>query len=230
MPPKYIRGLETELKILNQFAVNREIYQYDLAEKVGVSYRTALRVLHSLEEDKYLRITRKEESQKQGKDKNVWQATIRGLLSLLTLDEKAWNKLDSVAEAHPDKLLIFEKWFFFEKEGLTEAITHSLKRTIQTLVRAQLSLMTYYPGRMRWTDENLKKLVDSMSLGCYALRDLKRFKDDKLFHSEVLKILKASKKDEELHSFIRSELAFFIKIAKDNITWLERATDRFESL
>lgn len=229
MTGKYRRGLETEKKILRQFALNKEVHQYNLNKEIGVSYRTTLRVLHSLEELGELRIVRKEQSEKQGKERNVWAINLEGLLDLLMLDEESWKQIDLIAEAHQDKLLIFKKWRFFQREDLTPLITRGLNRALQSIARGQLSLMVSFQSRMNFTEEKLRKVIDSMTLGCYALRDLKNFKDNNLY-SEILKVLRACKKDEELHNFVTSELSLFKEIAQEDLHWIGEAQKLFASL
>jgi len=219
---KYVRGLETELKILKQFTLNKEVYQYGLEKKIGVSYRTILRTLHELRELRLLRIVRKERSEKRGKERNVWGITRRGLLQLLLLDEETWKQIALMAEVHPEKLLTFKKWKFFEKENLKETITTTLRITLMSIATLQLSLETFYFSKIELTEEELQKLVDSMTLGCYALRDLKGVKDKKLLDG-YLKILKACKKDKELRSFVESELNFFKKIAEERLARIKEA-------
>jgi len=233
MVAKHPRGLETELKILKQFALNKEVYQYNLNKKVGVSYRTVLRTLHSLEKSGQLKIVRKEESEKQGKERNVWGITLQGLLNLLSLDTPPFEtrkKIGLIAEVHQDKLLVFKKWKFFEKENLTPTIIKTLQGTLLSLVQAQLRVATF-SMKIESTKKELQEVVDSMTLGCYALRALKWFKrEGKRLFEEYLKILKACKKDEELRNFVVSELNFFKRIAEESLTSIEQADKLFASL
>jgi len=230
MDGKYARGVETEAKILRILALNKEVYQYGLDKEVGVSYRTILRTLHSLEELGIIRVSRKEESEKRGKERNVWEITLQGLLELLHLDEEVWKQIGLIAETHREKLLIFKKWGLLRKENSTTLLVGALKGTLESLVRGQLSRMVFYSMRMKWTEKELSKLVDSMTLGCFALRNLKTFKDNKLFNEVYLKILKSCKKDKELQDFVTSELRLFRKIVEDQAIWIGKAERLFASL
>ena len=115
MTSKYARGLKTNVKILQHFAENKEAYQYSLNEQLGISYRTILRNLHELEKRELLKIVRKEESEKQGKPRNVWAITFSGLMEILKYLDN--NTIDRVAQGHSDKWLIFAEWPYLQRKG-----------------------------------------------------------------------------------------------------------------
>lgn len=221
MKGEYARGMETRLKILRYAALNVEVHQYRLAEKVGISYRTVIRTLHELRKLEWLNLVRTEPSEKQGKDRNVWSSTLRGLLNLLYIDKEFWKQLDLIARAHRDKLLIFKKWSVFEKEGVKVLVKEALESTFEAISRQQLSLMGLFHTKIQWTEEELRSLIDSMTLGCYALRSyslrtLKNRENLKIY----LKILDVCKRDHELYSFVVSELSSFKENAEKHVVML----------
>ena len=115
MTSKYMRGLITNVEILQHFAENKEAYQYGLDKKLSVSYRTILRNLHDLEKHKLLKIVRKEPSKKQGKPKNVWAITFYGLMEVLKYMNN--KTIDVIAQKYSDKWLIFAEWLYLKKKG-----------------------------------------------------------------------------------------------------------------
>lgn len=187
MAGKYARGLETELKILRQFANNKEVYQYTLHEKVGVSYRTTLRTLHSLKKRGWLQIVRKEESDKKGKERNVWAITFRGLLNLLAVDEEVWQQIESIAEEQQKLLpLILGKWQHFKRCGVEdEQLSKMLKWLFYMAWQKRLEKgefvmpdfsmyvfnMTVFKERIHW----LKAIHDDPELKPWALEEERSF-------------------------------------------------------
>jgi predicted transcriptional regulator len=100
-------------EILKLLALKREIYQSEMAEMVGTSYRNLIRQLQLLGKVGLIRIVRKEPSQKRGRERHVWALTFRGLLSYLTAKGPKLRtdmEIDQIAEANKDKWLIFQEW------------------------------------------------------------------------------------------------------------------------
>jgi len=63
------------------FLMNKEgeIKQYDVSQKIGVSYRTLLRLLKRLSKLGYIKITKTEPSAKGGKHRLFWGLTSKGI-------------------------------------------------------------------------------------------------------------------------------------------------------
>ena len=218
MREKYLNRLENDVRILKEAALHKSIYQCELESKTGITYNTGSRCVHELEDLGYLKIFGYEETEAKGKKKKIWEITLKGLINLLyiELDTGFWDGLEDIVHAHKDKLLIFRKWNFFQTKKLDKLIQIVLKNVLEYLAEQHLFLIQY-GKKISWTEEELQKLIDSMVLGAYALRtqSLKCLQEQE--HYSLI-ILKACKKDPELHNYILNELHFFKKIAKSRLT------------
>jgi len=113
----YSPRLEKLRKTLEVLAYNKEVYQRDLAEKVGCSYRTIVRQLKLLHDLGLARIIRTEPS-KRGKDRNVWEITFYGLIEFMSMSFplRLIRGIDHLASIHKDKWLIFQEWNHLSKD------------------------------------------------------------------------------------------------------------------
>lgn len=211
---------DSQKKVLRKITIHGERTYYDLYRKDKVaSNKTVQLALQTLENAKLIQPKKKTE----GTEKKPYVATLKGLLNLLIFDEEAWRQIDQIAKKHRDKLLIFKKWQFFKEQNLKEKIIETLRRTLATLTLQQLSLKTFYFSIVEFTEEEAKSLVDSMTLGCHALRYIGIKKKHKKLYDKHLEILKACKKDEQLRSFVESELNLFEKIAKARLSHIQES-------
>ena len=134
---RYNPYLRTESEIINLLALEKEFAQYDMPKRIGKNYRTILRHLIDLKQDKLIRLNRTEKSQKKGKDKNIFELTEWGLLYALA-NADLWQEIDKVASNYGAKLpLIFGKWDFYIAKGLRKEIIMRLQAAILGL---QMSL------------------------------------------------------------------------------------------
>lgn len=221
MPKKYDKGVETIMKILSQFALSSEVYQYAIPKKIGVSYRTVLRVLEELKEWEHIKLVGHEPSKKQGKEQNIWSISLRGLLSFLFYEENSWNDIKRITQIHSDKLLVFKKWSFFEQEKIIPQIKESLILSLTTVLTSQEGLLTLFLKRVRWTEEQLRDYVDSLTLGVYALR-----MEDKI-NPLSYQILNSCKKDLELRKFIIEKLNLFKESTQRSLDRIDRNLEQF---
>jgi len=127
---RYEPSFETDQKIIQLFALEKEYAQYDLPRSIGKTYRTILRRLEGLQEDGLIKLCRTEESKKGGKEKNILTLTKSGLLCALSYPE-VWTDIDKVAHNYCDSLpLIFGKWDFYIRKGLRDEIIKRLQAAV----------------------------------------------------------------------------------------------------
>ncbi|MEM3760225.1 MAG: hypothetical protein QXZ02_03825 [Candidatus Bathyarchaeia archaeon] len=103
-------------KILESLALNGQLYQKQLVEKTGTSYRNLIRQLQLLQNAGLIRIARTEPSSKKGKEQNIWELTFQGLLVFLTNIRNFESELDQIAQNNKDKWLIFKEWQTLTKD------------------------------------------------------------------------------------------------------------------
>lgn len=230
MKEKYVRGLETYINTLREFAFSKDLQQYGLNEKVEISYRTLLRTLHDMEGRGVLKIVRTEPSLKRGKDRNVWAITLKGLCDLLMgEDEESWEKIDIIAEVHEDKLLIFQKWSFFERENLRETIINNLERALQSLKGRIVLDSVLFSNSMKWTDELLRIYLDSTTLGLHILREFNKVKGEEWFKKYVV-IYSICKKNPELSKYTNDMIALYDRDIKETSSSVKEAQQFLASL
>lgn len=149
---QYIRGMENRTKLLKLLALNKQLYQGKMAKMCGVVDRTILRQLEPLKKLGLVRIAKKEQSAKRGKDKYVLELTFTGLLMVISDMFLPEEELDQIAENHKDKWVIFQAWDKLAKDP-------EVKRTIMNgiqLYASQHSLTELHKsiadhlGKARW--------------------------------------------------------------------------------
>lgn len=114
----YSKRGEKIYKILKLLALNGQLYQKDLSRLVGTSYRNLIRQLQLLRNGGLIRVARTEPSSKKGRDKNVWELTVMGLIEVIKrLNEfKDESEFDAIAKAQRDKSVVFQEWEFLAKD------------------------------------------------------------------------------------------------------------------
>lgn len=211
--------MQTTLKILSYLATHISQNKWQLSKKLEKSYGNVHASMKKLlEKDPSLiklAVTRKSKTNPK-MSVDFYGLTLHGLIEALLANLDLWKETDSIAKIHEKKLLIFEKWKFFEEEGLTDNITKALQITLASIVKTQVQVQLSFGKKMKWTEEELRDLVDSMTLGCYEIRTSK---DPSEFY---LKILEAAKKDEDLWKFIEEELQQFEDIALKQVDRIKK--------
>ena len=139
-----------EDKIIAALVFNKEIEQYRLPKETKISYRTILRTLKPLEDFGFIRLVRTEPSQKGGKEKKIYAATIKGIWAYLGTENgnlekpEGKKKLEHIINLFPDLLLFFKKWPLFVKAGIHEEM-------LNYFVTALRSSWHYYYEELRYT-------------------------------------------------------------------------------
>lgn len=221
MNGKYDRGEKTILDVLGLMAFAKEVYQYDITKTISPSPRTVIRTLQELKKNELITLVRTEPSMKQGREKNVWSITTRGLLTFLCANVDAWKKIEELVEIHREKFLVFQKWGFFKNEGVQGDVLDSLKIAVSYIATAQLQLLSSFGKRIKYTDKELPDLVDSLTLGCYELRETNQPKQP------YCSILNAALSDEDMKKFIVTELEKFRVATKNSLDRIDQHLNVF---
>jgi len=226
----YKPRLQKMFKILEVLSLNPEVYQYDLAKKVGCSYRTVIRQLKTLKNLKLIRLVRTEPSEKKGKEKNVWQLTLRGLLISLTSNQRVWQQIDVVANAHKDKLLIFKKWAYFTEKGLREEIIKSLKKSVESFFLIRKAWAIMFPKILtpiHETENEIRWDIDADVLGVWLMDvDTKHWKL-KINYEAIWRICKI---EPELKQFLEKTLHEWLEQNECEAQQIKRAIAYWNSL
>jgi len=196
---KYINGLRARAKILEVLALNEEFAQYDLPKKVDRKYRQVIRCLHDLRDKHLIYLKRTEQSEKGGKEKNIWAITFYGLAEILALLND--KEIDRAAEIHDDKWLVFAEWpFLLGRYGKHKFMLYSLVRMLSRQ-------FNFLEGEMLppFTEDEIKQMG-------YTLEEWKE--EDKYVRNAVLEKMRQRCTNQVLglHDFIdRSMLKFGLK-------------------
>jgi len=146
--------------LLNLLAQNKELYQTDLPEKLGVSDRSVIRNLQSLEKNKLIK-SRHEPSVKQGPGRNVWTLTLKGLCQYCSNLIHSKQVLDeNVIENWGTLLPFLTKFALFKKHGLgqpfREEITNLLAIYLDLISEEEkLKYLSFFSPYFRGTTEKL---------------------------------------------------------------------------
>ena len=156
------KGIETEAKILEVLALNKETAQYDVPEKIGVHYTTVLRQLKQLKKLGKVKVVRTEASEKGGKDKKIYSLTFLGMVQVfLNWNNKEVELKDviKIAESYPDVgLLSFKKFPLFKKAGLTSLFAEYIKKGVFRAFRKWMRIQEYLKAGL--VEENLETVID----------------------------------------------------------------------
>ncbi|MBS7616423.1 hypothetical protein KEJ45_04420 [Candidatus Bathyarchaeota archaeon] len=123
----YSKRQEKLYTILKELAFNEKLYQKEIVKKIDESYRHLIRQLQFLQKKGLIKLAGTEPSSKRGKDKNIWELTFLGLLTVLQqpLTEK---EIDVIASKMKDKWLIFQEWESLTKDSkIKEIIIHKIR-------------------------------------------------------------------------------------------------------
>ena len=146
--------------LLNLLAQNKELYQADLPEKLGISDRSVIRNLQSLEKNKLIK-SRHEPSVKQGPGRNVWTLTLKGLCQYCANLLHSKQVLDeNVIENWGTLLPFLNKFALFKKHGLgqpfREEITNLLAIYLDIISEEEkLKYLSFFSPYFRGTAEKL---------------------------------------------------------------------------
>ena len=203
------------MAILSFLAKNKEENKWQIAKALKKSYGNIHATISDLKSNGLVKVYKIKESKKNPKQPvEYYGLTFRGLENALLFDKNLWNEIDQVVETHQDKLLVFKKWDFFEKEGLKETVKKSLR---STLVGCAAAKMLLGPAGFEPTSPLYKSdVIDTMTLGCYSAASMGRNQPG--LHS---KIMVSCRKDKELSDFIISRLKMFKQQAESQIQKIE---------
>lgn len=206
---KYRSGKETEKKIINILLQKKEYAQYDLPKAVGKDYRTVLRHLKALEESGMIFLTRKEKSQKGGKDKKFFGLTFKGVINSL-LNPENHKKLPEIISKYPYWCLTFKKWKLFQETGLDEFLLPHIELGLLNILEVLVYSQKLLNKKFLITKET-HKLFDTM----FLFVPLQTTKNKKL--AQVLQ------SDPDLRKFIdemfRQQLNDFEDLQKSKNLW-----------
>jgi DNA-binding PadR family transcriptional regulator len=146
------KGIEIAPRILSLIAEHVEYEQFKMAKALGITYPTLLKYLAKLKKGKYIS-WRFEQSEKGGKDKNIYRLTWLGLHYALC-NTKDPKKLESIINHYPDKALIFNKWPLFKEAKLDGFMLDSLRLTLEDLVISSRRFQS------RFSEKEWRELVD----------------------------------------------------------------------
>jgi DNA-binding MarR family transcriptional regulator len=145
---------------LNLLAQNKELYQADLPEKLGISDRSVIRNLQSLEQKRLIK-SRHERSAKQGPGRQVWTLTLKGLCLYCANLLHSKEVLNDTAIENWGTLLPFlNKFALFKKHGLgkpfREEITRLLAIYLDLISEEEKSkYLSFFSPYFRGTEEKL---------------------------------------------------------------------------
>ena len=204
------------LEILFTLATHREMEQYKMPKETDLSYRTILRKLKILEHKnvQQIKLLRTEPSEKGGKEKKIYAITLIGMLHVLKEHPgvaKDFDAVEKMIRGHPDMLLTFEKWPFFEKHGQEKAVLTYLGLALLDFF-AETAISMLSGRRLEFRNMNeMRDYIDSHTLLGSS--------DDRL----RLEFLRTCKEDENLRNFIDKQLALrienFKKVEADKVKW-----------
>ena len=198
--------ISPELRILAVLAASKEMEQYKLPKETGLSYRTVLRTLKTLESEPVtqIRLLRTEPSEKGGKERKIYTITLPGLLRILKesvmrniiLEEPKY--IPQIAKSHPELLLTFEKWPLFKKVGLEAQI---LTYLVQGVMDFYIESLTYLVSGV----PDLKGKCGRIYIDQLIL--LRPFIYERIRGRPLnTKFLQICKKDKQLREFIDQQL------------------------
>jgi len=160
--------METELEILKAIALNGKFCQYDLPKAIKKSYRTVLRCIKRLEQNRLIKLAGTEPSAKKGKERKLYRLTHLGLVKVLgafplEIDKSKFRVFDKIAEANESLLIFFnyEYWSYLRTKDLgmyiAECICNVCKEIsekIDYLLRTELISLD------EWNEEYSREAIE----------------------------------------------------------------------
>lgn len=132
----------TDLKIL-EILMFEPMSQYAIHKEIKMHYRTILRHIKELEEQKRVKNIDREPSSKGGIEKNIYGLTTAGLVEALTNFSDTVKDWDKVAQVNANLLTyIFGKWNLFKEKNFTKSILILLKEALLQLKNRDLTSLT----------------------------------------------------------------------------------------
>jgi DNA-binding PadR family transcriptional regulator len=116
------KTIEPEIKILAALAFTPELEQYIMPKRTGLSYRTILRTLKPMTDQKYIELVRTDPSSKGGKEKKIYALASKGLITALRDNHDSPEKIEAMLKQHLDMLLIAKKLASFESIQIKEHV------------------------------------------------------------------------------------------------------------
>lgn len=227
---KYRSSTETSYKILLTLLEEKITLQKDLPQKIGKDYRTTLRHLNNLYNNKLITLAT---YKWQGQHGNSFTLTVTGLIEALVFIHKSTQPqefyilLDEISPNYADLLpLIFGKWNFFKEKSLDLIIKERFRKALTYWV----SFWLLGPDRNSSPDPNFSRLKN-MGFPDKKIRDIKKITEgikntafegdiwlitnDVFFGREInageenLKLFTVLVEDAEIKEYIASQLGSF---------------------
>jgi DNA-binding PadR family transcriptional regulator len=151
---------QTLNELLRLLAQDKEIYQADLVEKLGISYRNVIRNLQSLEKNRLIE-SRLERSAKQGPGRKVWTLTLKGLCQYCANLLQSQEIMDgTVVEKWGTLLPFLNKFGLFKKHGLGQPFRKEITRSLAVYldlisVDEKYKYLSFFSPYFRGTTEKL---------------------------------------------------------------------------
>jgi DNA-binding PadR family transcriptional regulator len=205
--------LKTINEIVDLLALEKEVTFELLAEKTGKNYSTILRRINDLEKNGIVKLDRTEHTEAKGKEKKVYKITRRGLIYTLLNSKESRNHIDIIARSHADALLTFEKWDFFEKNGLHDYVLKRLVKGILEDGAASFRFDFIFPPYSVWErktfaemDEIHKDVVDGYVFGKYLIDIPYKTEQIESEKEKMLSFWKTIKTDRKISDWMKLEL------------------------
>lgn len=199
--------LKVRLTILSAMTTRKETPQHELKRLTGLSYRTIIRYLPRLQEEKMIKLARTEPGEKGGKQRKIYELTFRGLMCSF-LNEKAGSELKKIVNANSHMLLAFRKFPLFQKAGLELYFLFCVERTIESYLNRVLEYQSYDLTLDWQKEESFKEFIDSAIL--IAPFSVKKPNPEK-WEAWRVKFMRVCKDDKELSEFVKNKLESFEK-------------------
>jgi len=214
----YKQTIETQKAILWALALEKEIAQYDLPERVQKDYTTVLRRLRDLEKRFFVKVDRKVPSKKKGKEKKIYRITLFGLFVCASMDKKYMDSnFEKIVTAHSDKLLSFAKWEYFKSKGLSNLVKSNFFEQLRIFWGARMVEAATFGGMplQDYEGEKQRRNVDWDILGFYWMYTLPEESKRMVTHRygekrwlELMELFKAVGEERDLRK-LRDEFMFW---------------------
>jgi molybdenum-dependent DNA-binding transcriptional regulator ModE len=121
---------QTQNNLLSLLAQNKELYQGDIAKKLDISYRNAIRDLQLLARNRLIQ-SRLVPSEKQGPGRKVWTLTLKGLCQYCANILQSQEVLsETVIEKWGTLLPFLNKFGLFKKHELGQPFREEITRAL----------------------------------------------------------------------------------------------------
>jgi hypothetical protein len=199
---KILKAIATHAQPSKNTLYDSEFPQGQLKDLVKVSQKTVVDTLVKLENFGYIKLSRKEHSNKGGKDKKFYTLTFSGFIHAL-LSTPAEQR-EKILRKFPSMLLIARKLPLFAFNVKTIALglldTALSQELLNTFRYRNIGVKLTYPSDQAWRHELDSSVIMGLLIGGPVF-----FKDD------YRDFLKLCRNDKGLYSFVQSVLEQEIK-------------------